>query len=310
MSVASINDDDVNDEKKFIIEKSDVIKILVGITLKDEDFVFSTDFSTNRQNTTTEVFLIPGIDGCGTVFRTIIPYIKFSMSLLHYNTNNMDCTNMITETTNRLTNNILLKLTDGKDFVIVGYSFGSLIAIEVTRMLEAMNFKGRLVLIDGAPDLARAMFKPFESDFDDVNFQIDILTNILDIYSVGGSQKILMELKKCESWDERFNIFAKQFSVTYTYLSFANLKTLCITIYKHLSALRQYDPSTLPPIKSSIILLKCTHSSNMIAIEEDFCLHKVTQNVVNVHYIEGDHVTILKNEKVAAAINGELPFKI
>lgn len=104
MSVASINDDDVNDEKKFIIEKSDVIKILVGITLKDEDFVFSTDFSTNRQNTTTEVFLIPGIDGCGTVFRTIIPYIKFSMSLLHYNTNNMDCTNMITETTNRLTN--------------------------------------------------------------------------------------------------------------------------------------------------------------------------------------------------------------
>lgn len=86
--------------------------------------------------------------------------------------------------------NILPKLTDGKDFVIVGYSFGSVIAIEVTRMLEAMNFKGRLVLIDGAPDLARAMFKPFESDFDDVNFQIDILTNILDIYSVGGSQKV------------------------------------------------------------------------------------------------------------------------
>lgn len=87
-----------------------------------------------------------------------------------------------------------------------------------------------------------------------------------------------MELKKCESWDERFNIFAKQFSVTYTYLSFANLKTLCITIYKHLSALRQYDPSTLPSIKSSIILLKCSHSSN-IAIEEDFGLHKVFKKI-------------------------------
>jgi len=30
--------------------------------------------------------------------------------------------------------------------------------------------------------------------------------------------------------------------------------------------------------------------------------------VVKVHYIEGTHVTILKNEKVPAAINGEPPF--
>jgi len=32
--------------------------------------------------------------------------------------------------------------------------------------------------------------------------------------------------------------------------------------------------------------------------------------VVKVHYIEGTHVTILKNEKVPAAINGEPPFII
>jgi len=73
---------------------------------------------------------------------------------------------------------------------MVGYSFGSLIAIEVTRMLEVMNFKGRLVLIDGAPEVAQTMFKPFEFDFDDANFQIDLLTNILESYSLGSSQKV------------------------------------------------------------------------------------------------------------------------
>ncbi|XP_018311182.1 fatty acid synthase [Mycetomoellerius zeteki] len=310
MSVANISDDNVHVEKKIGIEKSDVIKILVGIMVKNEDFVSQTDFSTNRQSTTTEVFLIPGIVGCGSVFNLIAPNIKFPTSSLNYSTNNIDCTNMITETTNRLTNHILSKLTDGKDFIIVGYSFGSLIAIEVTRMLEAMNFKGRVVLIDGAPELARTMFKPFEPDFDDANFQIDILTNIIEIYSAGSSQEILIELKKCETWDKRYKVFAKQFSAVNTSLSLVNLKTLCVTVYKHLSALRQYDPSTLPPIKSSIILLKCTHLSNMVAIEEDFCLHKVTENVVKVHYVEGDHVTILKNEKVTAAINGELPYTI
>ena len=104
MSITSIGDNDVDDDKKFDIEMSNILKLLVGITLKNEDFVSPTDFSTNRQNTTTEVFLIPGIDGCGSVYKTIISYIKYSTSVLHYTTNNINSTNMILETTNQLTN--------------------------------------------------------------------------------------------------------------------------------------------------------------------------------------------------------------
>ncbi|KAG5343946.1 FAS synthase, partial [Acromyrmex heyeri] len=103
MSISNIGDNDVDDEKKFDVEKSEVLKILVGMILKNEDFVSPTDFSTNRQSTT-EVFLVPGIDGCGSIFKTIIPRIKFSTSLLHYKTNNINSTNMILETTNQLTN--------------------------------------------------------------------------------------------------------------------------------------------------------------------------------------------------------------
>jgi len=83
-----------------------------------------------------------------------------------------------------------------------------------------------------------------------------------------------MELKKCETWEERYNIFAKQFLVINTSLSPANLKTLCTTVYKHLSAIQQYDPSTLPPIKSPIILFKPTYSFYPMT-EEDYGLHKV-----------------------------------
>ncbi|KYN01673.1 PREDICTED: fatty acid synthase-like [Cyphomyrmex costatus] len=311
ISIANIRDDDADDKKKFDMEKSDIIKFLVGVLKEDKDYVPPTNFSANRQSTMTEVFLIPGIDGCGTVFKTIVPLIKFPTSSLYYNTNDIYCTtNTITETTNRLINLILPMLTEGKDCVMVGYSFGSLIAIEVTRRLEAMNFKCRLVLIDGGPELMRTLFKAFEFDFDNANFQIDILTNIMEMYSAGSSKMTLLELKKCESWDERFNIIAKHFSAVYKSLSFSNLKTLCTTIYKHFSALREYDPSILPPIKSSIILLKCTKTLNIPTYEEDYGMHKVTQNIVKVHYIEENHMTILKNEKVAAAINGEPPFTV
>jgi len=83
-----------------------------------------------------------------------------------------------------------------------------------------------------------------------------------------------MELKKCETWEERYNIFAKQFLHINTSLSSANLKTLCTTVYKYSSAVRQYDPTTLPPIKSLIILLKATYTLYPM-IEEDYDLHKV-----------------------------------
>ncbi|KYN04771.1 Fatty acid synthase [Cyphomyrmex costatus] len=104
MSATSVGDDDIDEERKLDIEKSYVIKLLVGITVKDEDFISETNFSTITQSTMTEVFLIPGIDGCGTVFKTIVPYIKFSTSVLNYNTNDIDSTNVILETTNHLTN--------------------------------------------------------------------------------------------------------------------------------------------------------------------------------------------------------------
>ena len=88
-----------------------------------------------------------------------------------------------------------------------------------------------------------------------------------------------MELKNCDTWNERYNIFAKQFLVVNAPLSLTNLKTLCTTIYKHLSAVQEYDPSTLTPIKSSIILLKPTQPLNLLPIEEDYGLHKVFEKL-------------------------------
>ncbi|XP_012058764.1 PREDICTED: fatty acid synthase-like [Atta cephalotes] len=302
----SINDN--NEKKEWNKKKPNFKQLFIGLILKDEEFVFPIEFLANEQNTMTEVLLISGIDGCGTVFKSIIPYIKFSTSVLHYYTNDINYTNIIMETANRFTNHILSKLTNGKDFIIVGYSFGSFIAIEVTRKLEDMNFKGQLVFIDGTPELLQTSFlqQTKESDFaDDAHFQVYLLINILENYLAGSSQKILMELEKCESWDKRFNIFAKRFSEICTYFSLSNLKILCATLYKHLSIIRNYDLSTLLPIKSPITLIKCTSSFIPMKIEKDYNLHKITQGEVKVHYIEDNHMTILKNKKVAAIINGE-----
>lgn len=74
---------------------------------------------------------------------------------------------------------------------MVGYSFGSIIAIELTRRLEAMNCKGRLILIDGAPEQIRTMCKHFAVlDLNDTDLQIVILINIMKMYSVRNGEKV------------------------------------------------------------------------------------------------------------------------
>ncbi|XP_011629715.2 fatty acid synthase-like [Pogonomyrmex barbatus] len=230
--------------------------------------------------------------------------MNYSTTILHYSTNDIDAINVISDTVDRLAKHILPKLRGGRDFVIVGYSFGSIIAFELTRKLEAMNLKGRLVLIDGTPELMQTMYRDFISNSNEVDLQTVVLSNILEIYTERISDEILMELKSCKNWEERYNAFAKQFLGMNTSLSPTNLRILCTSVYKYSAAIRQYDPSTLPRIKSSIILLKATMSHT--TIEGDYGLHKITEGVVEIHYIEGSHLTILRNEKVPAAINGEL----
>jgi len=57
--------------------------------------------------------------------------------------------------------------------------------------LEAMNFKGRLVLIDGAPEQMRMIYNDFLSNYNDVDLQISILIKIMEIYSSGSSEKVI-----------------------------------------------------------------------------------------------------------------------
>ncbi|XP_072763054.1 fatty acid synthase-like [Anoplolepis gracilipes] len=306
IEMSNANNNNTQAEQSIEITKPDNVAKLFGI-VKDEDFMteICLDLSTKNEEDTIQVFLMPGIDGCATVFKYLVSYVKFSLTLLQCTTNNMEATNIVSETTNYLLEHVSSRLKDEKDFVMVGYSFGSIFAIELARKLEAMNYKGRLVLIDGAPQQLRIIYKHYISCSNEIELQIDILTTIMEVYKARTSKEILMKLRDCKSWEERFDMFAKYFLAINTSLSFKNLKTLCTTIYKHVVAIRQYDPSKLPCIKSPITLLKAS-VSHVSDIEDDYGLHKITESKVKVQYIEGDHITILRNEKVATAINGEI----
>jgi len=105
MSDTNVSDDNIHDKRELDTKDPYIINLPVGV-VKDEDFISQTcfDLCTKRQKTKTQIFLIPGIDGCGTIFHHLAPNIKFSAASLHYSTSNIDATDIILETTNHLIN--------------------------------------------------------------------------------------------------------------------------------------------------------------------------------------------------------------
>ncbi|XP_050465087.1 uncharacterized protein LOC126858653, partial [Cataglyphis hispanica] len=186
-----------------------------------------------------------------------------------------------------------------KEFLIVGYSFGSLIAIELARLLEAKNFIGRLILIDGAPDWIKFLSKKYFNHTSQQELQNDILLHHLKLYLESDNEMIALDLKKCNTWEEKLELITR-FSEMTDMLSIENQKLLCTTFYDHIIAVQDYDISSLSRLKSSVILLKPTLTPFTFP-EEDYGLHKVTESAVQIHYIEGSHITII--DKIASFIN-------
>lgn len=73
-------------------------------------------------------------------------------------------------------------MKDSAEFVVVGHSYGSLIAIELVRLLESMNLKGRLILIDGAPDMMKAVKEKLFPFTTIQEFQNTVLLSLMDLF--------------------------------------------------------------------------------------------------------------------------------
>lgn len=77
-----------------------------------------------------------------------------------------------------------------QNFVIVGYSLGSLIAIELVRKLEEMNLQGRLILIDGAPEQMKAIASQHLSFKTITELENNVLLGIMDTIQPALSGKV------------------------------------------------------------------------------------------------------------------------
>lgn len=142
-------------------------------------------------------------------------------------------------------------------------------------------------------------------------------------------------LVDCNSWQEKVQAFVEVCSFSKLNLSPDHCKILCDVIYKRLVWVFNYDTSKLQPINSPITLLKPTIRSfktnaedydlSKVCLQLFFTLllkyknlsflkmyiiililYQITTGPIEIHYLSGDHFTIMDDEKAAFVINGDL----
>ncbi|XP_023313670.1 fatty acid synthase-like [Trichogramma pretiosum] len=256
-----------------------------------------------KQEGKAEIFMIPGIEGIGKVFDNLALKIKAPAYCLQLGTS--DLNSDINAMADKLTPYILERSADRRDFLVVGYSFGSMIAIEIVRRLEATGMTGKLIIVDGSPELMKRVQNQQLASNSDEELQSNVLLGMMDILSPADSAALVTELEKHDKWETKLAAFLQRWvNVPGITMSQENQAAFCTSVYRRLQAVQAYDASAAGKIKTPIMLLKPTQPT-LRAVPEDYLLGEVTSDKVEIHYVEGNHVTILDHNKVAKAINGE-----
>ncbi|XP_051154827.1 fatty acid synthase [Leptopilina boulardi] len=249
-----------------------------------------------------EVYLIPGIEGYGAVFKILSEKIKSRAVCLQL-VKNMKMELSIIEIAKQLLPTVLERSKDRRDFVLVGYSFGCVITIELARLLENEGFTGRIVLIDGSPEIMKKLVEQQLPSAHKGELETNLLLGIMDILAPNLSGEFLVKLEKCTNWAQKLEVLTNEVPADMN-VTPDDQRNVCTSVYNRILALQSYNYATLAPIRSPIILLKPAQPT-LREIADDYGLRTITRDKVEIYTLEGNHVTLLENDKVASAINGE-----
>lgn len=187
-------------------------------------------------------------------------------------------------------------------FYLVGYSFGAFLTIELARMLEESGKKGHVVLIDGAPlFLKKLAVDQVSTTYTDEVVQIVLLSGILRTIFPDENINVQHLLEDFPTWDKRLDKLL-ELCKDQTIYSLEYLRKMTNALLQRIKMALEYDLDNIKPIKSIITLVRPNEVS-VVDIDEEYGLGSYSRQNINLKFIEGNHITMLENNKLPQIIN-------
>lgn len=191
---------------------------------------------------------------------------------------------------------------DKENFYLVGYSFGSLIALELAKLLENKGLRGKVLLIDGAPTfLKKLVVDQMPAAQSDDAVQNVLINGIMRTVYPEEKIDVMQIMKNISTWEGRLEKLLELAADQYVY-STNYLRTMANCLFQRIKMVIDYQDDTHQIIKSPVTLVRPTEIS-IVDVDDDYGLHKLTCGTMNVKYIEGNHLTMLENPKLIQIIN-------
>lgn len=189
-------------------------------------------------------------------------------------------------------------------FYLIGYSFGSLLILELARILEECGMMGHVLLIDGSPSFLKQLSKAkISTEITDESMQLMLTIAIVhNIFPEESPDEIMSKLTVCKTWNDKVSKLCEFGKASNSEYTENYLRSMTHGMYRRLKMVMEYDTKNVKKIKTGITLVRPTEVA-VVEIDEDYELSKYTEGKVNLKFIEGNHITMLDNSKLSDIIN-------
>uniref|UniRef100_A0A2M4A7X9 Fatty acid synthase n=1 Tax=Anopheles triannulatus TaxID=58253 RepID=A0A2M4A7X9_9DIPT len=189
----------------------------------------------------------------------------------------------------------------GQQFLVIGYSFGSLLALEIVKRLESRSMRGKLMMIDGSPMYLHRFAGPHLVGADDEHLQMSILTIVASIALPTGTQDIIKSIMNEPSYSARVDKLMQLSRDSNPFSEDYSRKLMRVLFYR-LKAAMNISNEAREKIDAPVVLVR---SAMITDIDEDYGLSQFTQSSLIVKIIDGTHQTMLANPELLEIVNND-----
>lgn len=191
---------------------------------------------------------------------------------------------------------------DDEEFLIAGYSLGSLIALKLTKDLELRGKKGRLVLIDGSPLLIRQIAKMMAPVPTDEFIQNSILLTCMLLVTPDEYIEQSGNVMNKTGWNAKLEAFINVAKKRMIYSEDYGRKMIT-SLISNIKLSLNVERLAFETLDSTPISLFKANLSMVKDIDEDYGLKKYGNLKIELNVIDGNHYSILSNAQIVDRLN-------
>lgn len=307
---ARVNKDGTENVKLKMANENRVVGVQLllknlGVEETSEKTLLRVTSKNNEEKVNACMLIIPGIEGVtNSSWQTIAASLNLPTFILQLVTK-PDCDTVAGITSaiiDQVKSEVFRKV---EFFYLVGYSFGSLVTLEIAHALEEMGMKGHIMLIDGSPLWLKQLSYAHigTQQISDEAAQGLLLVGIVNLVLPDDNpEEIIASLAHIPTWSEKVDHLVAYGAKNNIKYSDEYLRKMVISLFNRLRLIFDFDINAVKKVKSSITLVRPTEVA-VVDIDEDYELSKLTEGTVQLRFIEGNHASMLDNPQLAQIIN-------